>query len=140
MKILQKFLGPIIYALSVLFILIMYFQLGSDNVDQGVGTGLYTAYILVILGIVGIAFGFVMTAVTNPQSIIRTTIGVGVIVVIWFISYGMAGNEVLELYKKFEVDASLSKMIGGILILTYSLLILCFVGIILSEVRSALRI
>lgn len=141
MKFIQKFLSPLIYILSVLMIIIMFTQYSSDMAKQGTSTstGLYTSYVLLIATILGIVLGFVLTAVTNPQSIIRTIIGVAVILVIGFISYSIAGNEVLDLYKKFKVNASLSKLIGGSLILTYVLLVISILGIILSEIRSALR-
>ncbi|NJL15770.1 MAG: hypothetical protein HC913_24025 [Microscillaceae bacterium] len=141
MNLINRFLGPVIFALSVLALLVMYLNYSSDIAKQGPATdiGLQASYVLFILAIIGIIFGFVITALTNPASILRTGIGVVVILIIWGLSYAIAGNEVNEVYETFKVDAGLSKMIGSFLTLTGILGLITILGIVATEVLSAIR-
>ncbi len=141
MKLINKFLGPIVLLLSVLAILIMFSNYSSDIAKQGPATdvGLQTAYVLLILAIVGIAVGFVINAISNPVSVLRSGIGVVVILVIWGIAYGISTNEVTKVYQEFNVDAGLSQMIGSVLTLTGTLGLLAILGIVITEVMSAVK-
>ncbi len=141
MKLINKFLGPVVLLLSVLAILIMYSNYSSDTAKQGPATdiGLQTSYILLILAIVGIIVGFVINAISNPTSVLRSGIGVVVILIVWGISYSISTNEVTKTYQEFNVDAGLSQMIGSVLTLTGTLGLLAILGIIITEVMSAVK-
>ncbi len=141
MELLKKLLAPVILGLSVLMLVIMFASFGPDPAEQNVATnvGLYTGYALMIAGIVGIILGFILTAITNPASILRTIAGVVVILVVWGISYALANNEVTAVYEKFKITPSLSQTIGSILILTYTLGILTIIGIVITEVTGAFK-
>ncbi len=141
MKLINKFVGPVVLILSVLAILIMYANYSSDMTKQGPATdiGLQTAYALLIISGIGVVAGFGLTAATNPASVLRSAIGVAFMLVVGLISYAISGNEVLDAYKEFNVNAAISQMIGGALILTSTLGILAIIGIIITEVMSAVR-
>ena len=70
----------------------------------------------------------------NPKSIIDSGIGIGVILALFLFSWLISGNEVLLSYAEFGVDASLSKFIGGSIILVYVLTCVALGGIFYAEV------
>lgn len=143
-NLLKRILPVAIVGISVLMLVIMYATYASGETDaakEGPSTdvGLYTTYFYLGLCVLGIVLGFVITAITDPQSILKVIVGIVVILVIWGISYALAGNEVLPAYTKFDVDAGLSQFIGSTLILTYVLGILTIAGIIYTEVMGAFK-
>ena len=100
---------------------------------------LYFGYGMVIIGAV-LAIGFPLwIASKNPKSLVGTGMGLGSILVLFLIAWLLSGSEVYSSYTEFGVDASLSKFIGGMLILVYMLVGLAVTGIIYSEVSKSLK-
>ena len=100
---------------------------------------LYFGYGMVIIGAV-LAIGFPLwIASKNPKSLAGTGMGLGSIFVLFLIAWLLSGNEVYSSYSEFGVDASLSKFIGGMLILVYMLVGLAVSGIIYSEITKSLK-
>ena len=100
---------------------------------------LYFGYGMVIIGAV-LAIGFPLwIASKNPKSLAGTGMGLGSIFVLFLIAWLLSGSEVYSSYTEFGVDASLSKFIGGMLILVYMLVGLALTGIIYSEVSKSLK-
>ena len=100
---------------------------------------LYFGYGMVMVGAI-LAIGFPLwIASKNPKSLIGTGIGLGSILVLFLIAWLISGSEVYSSYSEFGVDASLSKFIGGMLILVYMLVGLALSGIIYSEVTKSLK-
>lgn len=100
---------------------------------------LYFGYGMVIIGAV-LAIGFPLwIASKNPKSLAGTGMGLGSIFVLFLIAWLLSGSEVYSSYSEFGVDASLSKFIGGMLILVYILVGLAVSGIIYSEITKSLK-
>ena len=100
---------------------------------------LYFGYGMVIIGAV-LAIGFPLwIASKNPKSLVGTGMGLGSILVLFLIAWLLSGSEVYSSYSEFGVDASLSKFIGGMLILVYMLVGLAVSGIIYSEITKSLK-
>ena len=100
---------------------------------------LYFGYGMVIIGAV-LAIGFPLwIASKNPKSLAGTGMGLGSIFALFLIAWLLSGNEVHSSYSEFGVDASLSKFIGGMLILVYMLVGLAVSGIIYSEITKSLK-
>ena len=57
----------------------------------------------------------------------------GLFLALFLISWVISGNEVTDVYAKFEVDAAESKLIGGVIIMMYILTFFAIIGIFYSE-------
>lgn len=106
-----------------------------DSID----IALYLAYTLTILaGVAAIAFPLI-SSVGDPKSLVKSGIGLGALVLIFLISWAISGAEVTAVYEEFEVGASLSKFIGGILTMMYVLTGIAIVGIVYTEISKSLK-
>lgn len=95
---------------------------------------LYLTYALALGGLVLAIVFPILFMVKNPSKAKGALMGVGILVVIYGLSYMLANNEVLDYYPKFGVDAGWSKLIGGSLISLYILSIIAVIGAIGAEV------
>lgn len=101
--------------------------------------GLYAAYILVGLALV-LAFVLpLISAFSNPKSLLATVGGIVLIAVLFFIGWSISGDEVTTVYTKFDVTESSSKLIGGALITMYILIILALVSIAFTEITKIFK-
>ena len=102
--------------------------------------GLIFTYILLTVGVLAaIIMPLFQAITTDPKSLLKSAMGLGVIVVIYFIGYASAGDEVTAKYSEFGVDASISKMVGGILNTMYILMFGALAGILFTEVHKVTR-
>ena len=84
-----------------------------------------------------------MSSLGDPKSLMKPLIGVGAIVVVFLICWALASDYV-DLAKfgpdtDFDLSASSSKFVGGMVISMYALTIGAVILIIASEVRSILK-
>ena len=100
---------------------------------------LYFGYGMIIAGAVLAIVFPLWIALKNPKSLVGTAIGLGSILLLFFIAWSYSSREVYPSYSEFGVDASLSQFIGGILYLVYILAGLAVVGIIYSEISKAFK-
>lgn len=100
---------------------------------------LYIGYALILIAAAGSVILPLINSISNPKSLIQTGIGVGALIVVFLISYGLSGNEVTETYAEFNVDASGSKTIGGMLTMMYLLIGIAVVGIVYTEVTKIFK-
>ncbi|WP_020533874.1 hypothetical protein [Flexithrix dorotheae] len=101
--------------------------------------GLRAAYILVILAAIVAVVMPIIKSVQDPKSIIGSLVGIAVLVVVYFIGYALAGDEVTPKYMEFDVDSGMSKLIGGALTMFYIMLVVAFLGIIYTEVSKLFK-
>ena len=100
---------------------------------------LYFGYGMVMVAAL-LAVGFPLwIASKNPKSLVGTGVGLGSILVLFLVAWLLSSSEVYSSYSEFGVDASLSKLIGGMLNLVYILAGLAVVGIVYSEVSKGLK-
>lgn len=96
---------------------------------------LWFSYILTVVAVIGAVVGPVATSImSDPKSLVKSAIGLAGILVLFLICYAIAGNEVTDLYKRFNITEGGSKSIGGILITTYVLIFIAAIGIVYTEV------
>ena len=69
---------------------------------------LYLGYTLVIIAAVAAIILPLINALGNPQSLLKSGLGVVAIVALYFIAYAFSGSEVTQQYSKYEVGPELS--------------------------------
>lgn len=106
----------------------------SNCEDCGaVGSFIGLSYILLILAVVAAIGGAVFQAALNPGKIKGTLIGLGVMVVVLGISYGLADGTV-ESYYAGDITETTSKLSGAGLYAFYILFLLSVLSIVYSSV------
>ena len=100
---------------------------------------LYLAYIMVIFAALAAIVLPLINSIGNPQSLVKSGIGVLAIVAIYFLAYAFSGSEVTQAYSKYNVGPELSKMVGGSLIMAYLLLGIAIIGIVFTEFNKILK-
>ena len=107
--------------------------------DGIINFGLYLTYFLIGLAVVAVVILPLVKAMDNPKTLVGTAIGLGVLLVLFGVSYAVAGNEVLASYTVQNVGPGISKFVGGLLITMYLLFGGAIVGILYTEVSKAFK-
>ena len=96
-------------------------------------------YTLVIIAAVAAIILPLINALGNPQSLLKSGLGIVAIVALYFIAYAFSGSEVTQQYSKYDVGPELSKVVGGTLIMAYLLLGFAIVGIVFTEFNKIFK-
>ncbi|NJN24712.1 MAG: hypothetical protein HC819_01310 [Cyclobacteriaceae bacterium] len=80
-----------------------------------------------------------INSIGNPQSLLKSGLGVLAIVALYFLAYALSGSEVTPEYSKYNVGPELSKFVGGFLIMAYFLLGISIIGIVITEFNKILK-
>ena len=103
---------------------------------DGIDIFIYVAYALVFVAAGTAIFLPLIKSLSQPKTLMTGGIGIGALLVIYLISWGLSGDEVTSIYRQFGVEAIGSKRIGGALTSMYLMLFLATIGIIASEIRT----
>ncbi|MEZ4720468.1 MAG: hypothetical protein R2813_01160 [Flavobacteriales bacterium] len=140
----EKINQYVMFAFMAIGIILMIMTMGIEVPAEGecldcgvVGSFIGMSYILLIIAILAALAGTVMTALSNPGKMKGTAIGVGAMLVITGISYGLASGEVLESYG--DVSESASRWSGAGLYMFYILLVLAVLSIAYSSVSRLMK-
>jgi len=100
--------------------------------------------ILIAYGLLGLAAlaAIIMpliNSIGNPKTLLKSLVGVVVIIILFGIAYAISGSEVTATYSKFGVDAGMSKYVGASLITMYLLVVISIVGIFATEISKLFR-
>ncbi len=101
--------------------------------------GLYLAYILFAIGLLAAIVLPLIKAFDQPKQLMRAGVGLGGLLVVFLISWAIAGNEVTTMYTTKDVGAGLSKLVGGVLTMMYLLMGIAFVAIIYTEISKSFK-
>ena len=101
--------------------------------------GFYIFYALLIIAVALTVVFPIIHVLREPSTILRSAIGVGVIVVLFLISYALSGSEVDLKAAALGVTPTSSKLIGGGLIMFYITLVLSVLALIYSEISKAFK-
>jgi hypothetical protein len=102
--------------------------------------GLRFTYVILIIGALAAIVMPLIQALTNdPKSLLKSAAGLGAIVLIYLIGYALASDEVTAKYVEFEVDSGISKMVGGVLITMYIMMIVALGGALFGEVKKIIE-
>ena len=101
--------------------------------------GLYLTYIIFGVAVISTIVFPLINTIKNPSNLAKSGIGIGVLVVVFFISYVLADSELSAIGKALgETEASV-KWIGAGLIMFYIALFGAIIGLIYSEISKALK-
>ena len=102
---------------------------------------LYVSYALVGIGAVVSILLPLFKSLDDPKSLLKTGLGVVLILVLFFICYSISSNEVLPKFESdpFNLTPAMSQMVGGLMITTYVLTIVALVGIVVTELNKAIK-
>jgi len=98
-----------------------------------IDVGLYAGYILVVLCALAAIVIPLAQSIGDPQSLVKSGIGVGIIVVVFLISYAMADPNAAE------ATEGTSKMVGAGIISMYIFFFLAIVGIVYTEISKLIK-
>ncbi|AFM03921.1 hypothetical protein Fleli_1498 [Bernardetia litoralis DSM 6794] len=97
------------------------------------------SYVLVGFAMIAaIVLPLVYTVTQDPKSLVKIGISLGVLVVVFFICYAFADATAIKTTDE-EMSAEGSKYIGGVLIMTYVMIAVAFVGAIFGEVSRSFK-
>lgn len=113
----------------------------SESTEFWVNVGIIIGYILMAVAVIGVVVLPLLTSIMNGdiKSLIKVAIGVGIILVIFLISWAISGNEATEHYAKYGVGESSSKVIGGSIIMMYIFLVASALAVFYGEVSKFFR-
>jgi len=98
-----------------------------------IDVGLFLSYILIGLCAVAAIVMPLIKALDDPQSLKKSLIGIGVLVIVMVIAYVIADGTVYE-----KADTATSKRVGAGLITFYILTVVAIGGIIYTEIKKAI--
>ena len=100
----------------------------------------YAAYIAFFICVAAAVIFPIIFMVSNPKSGINALIGIVVVAVICLLSWGISSSDIVgDVYEKFAITPSSSKLIGGSLIATYIFGAMAVVAAIYSEVSKMFK-
>lgn len=129
--------GLMIFFMAIGTILMIMVMQSDATSSSSIGWFLALSYILLIVSTVAAFSGTIINLITNPKKLMRSGIGVGVMLVIVLVSYLMSSDEVLDVYK--NVTPTGSKWSGAGLYTVYILLLGSVLAIIYSSVTRFIR-
>jgi hypothetical protein len=104
-----------------------------------INIGLMVTYALIGIAVISVVVLPLIKAIDNPKTLIGTAIGLGVLLVVFGISYAISGDEVLPRYVTQNVGPGISKFVGGLLTTMYLFLGAAVVGIVFTEISKAFK-
>ncbi len=104
-----------------------------------INIGLYVSYVLLGIAILSSIVLPLINSLDDTSALIKAGIGVGIIIVLYGISWAISGNEVIDLYIKWDIGEGISKAIGGALIMMYILFLVAIAGIIYTEISKTFQ-
>src|SRR5688572_6411445 len=101
--------------------------------------GLYILYALLFVAVAAAIIFPLINSLSNPSGLIKTGIGLGVIVVLFGISYALSDSEITRSALAAGLSESSVKLIGAGLIMLYIVFVLAVLALIYSEISKALK-
>jgi hypothetical protein len=101
--------------------------------------GLYALYVLLFIAVAAAIIFPLINSLSNPASLIRSAIGIGVILVLFGIAYALSDAALPRSAVAAGLTESSVKLIGAGLIMLYIVFILAVLALIYSEISKALK-
>lgn len=97
------------------------------------------SYILIGVAIIAAIVLPLINSLSDPSTLVKSGIGVLILLVIFGIGYLISGSEVTPDYAKYDVGAGISKMVGGALIMMYLMAGGALLGIAYTEISKMVK-
>lgn len=107
--------------------------------DNIIDIGLYLSYALVIFAILAAVILPLINSFGDPKKLVKMGVGLGALVIVFFVAYTISSSEVTAVYLRNNVDEGASQLIGGALITMYMFFVVAFVSIIFTEVAKLFK-
>jgi hypothetical protein len=101
--------------------------------------GLYVLYTLLFVAVAAAVIFPIISSISNPSSLLKTGIGIGVVLVLFGLSYALAGSDLPPSAIAAGLSESSVKLISAGLIMFYIVLVLAVLALIYSEISKALK-
>ena len=101
--------------------------------------GLYILYVLLFVAVAAAIIFPLINSLSNPRALIRSGIGVGIILALFGISYAMSDSELTRNAIAAGLSESSVKFIGAGLMMLYIVFVLAILALIYSEISKAFR-
>ncbi len=138
----EKILKAIVAVLSIIGVYYIVQIMGAESEAQAgeyAGPVLeYTKYLVILTAVITVVTSMV-TLLGNPKKLVPVAIGVGVLVVVYFIAGGMSSDAVLDSYKTYDITSTQSGWVGTGLIGFYWLAGMAIAVAIFSEIAKAFK-
>jgi len=133
-KILQIGLIVIFVISAILFVL---FYIQGESMTDTVLTWAYILFGFTVVLLIGFPIAFF---IKNPKSGLRILFVIVGFAILYGISYAMASDTTVgDIYEKASITPSISKFIGGGLIMTYILVGLTILSLVVSSIAKIFR-
>lgn len=122
--------GILIIGLSVVLVIASVFS---------VNAGLYSAYVLLAVAIGASIILPLLNTLQSPGEIKKALYAIAGMVVLFVVSYVLAGSEVSDDQAAKGITENTSKLVGAGLIMFYLISIIAVVGLAYSEINKAFK-
>ena len=112
--------------------------------EQWVDLGLYASYILLGIAVVAAVVMNLINTMKDPRSLVKSAIGIAVLVIIFFVGYSIApaefGSSTATAFENAKIDPTSAeagttyKRVGAAMTTTFILIIIAVVGLVYSSV------
>ena len=101
--------------------------------------GLYVGYIIFGIAVVATIVFPLINTIKNPGNVVKSGIGIGVLVVVFVVSYAMSDNQLSAIGKGLGETEGSVKWIGAGLIMFYIALFAAIIGLVYSEISKVFK-
>ncbi len=122
--------GIIIIGLSVVLVIVSLFS---------VDAGLYSAYSLLAVALGTAIILPLLNTLKSPGEIKKSLYAIAGMIVLFVISYALAGSEVSADHAAKGITESTSKLVGAGLIMFYLISAVAVLGLVYSEINKAFK-
>lgn len=106
---------------------------------SAISWGLYLGYIIFGVAVVATIVLPLINTIKNPTNLAKSGIGIGVLVVVFAISFAMSDTQVSAIAKGLDETESSVRWIGAGLIMFYIALFAAIAGLLYSEISKAFK-
>ena len=130
----------IILAVSVVLAFLFYRSIGQANETSTLNLFMGWSYILIGIGaLVAFVISPIFGVLTNPKTLVKSLISLGVLLIVILISYSLSSTTPVDVSVKIENMERALRLADTSLYAMYILGALGFLAIIASEIRNMLQ-